>query len=240
MIDDRLRRAAALVFVEDLAVPNCSPEDEHHLRQALRLRDGEIVAASDGRGAWRLCQVAAARRPERRGSASGALALEPTSEVIEDPPPPERAAVGFCLQKGDRADWTVQKLTELGVHEIVPLLSERTVVRLDDNDRRRRGDRLRRIAREAASQSRRTTLPLVADPVPLAEALEDLGARYQVALAEPGGGGLDGTRAVFVGPEGGWSAAELAAAPHRVGLGHQVLRAETAAIVAGVLLTRVP
>lgn len=239
MVDDRLRRAAALIFVEDLAAPRCSSEDEHHLRYALRLRDGEIVAASDGHGAWRLCRVVSTGRADRHRSAGGALALEPASAVVDEPPPPERAAVGFCLQKGDRADWTVQKLTELGVDEIIPLLSERTVVRLEDDDRHRRGDRLRRIAREAAGQSRRTRLPLVADPVPLAAALVELAARYRVALAEPGGGELDGARAVLVGPEGGWSAAELAAAPRHVGLGRQVLRAETAAIVAGVLLTRV-
>ncbi|MDA8295853.1 MAG: RsmE family RNA methyltransferase [Actinomycetota bacterium] len=238
MVDDRLRRAAALVFVEDLATPRCSSEDEHHLRHALRLRDGEIVATSDGHGAWRLCRVVVPDRADRHRS-DGALALEPASAVITDPPPPERAAVGFCLQKGDRADWTVQKLTELGVDEIIPLLSERTVVRLDDDDRRRRGDRLRRIAREAAGQSRRTRLPLVGDPVPLATALVELAARYPVALAEPGGGALDGARAVLVGPEGGWSAAELASAPRQVDLGRQVLRAETAAIVAGVLLTSV-
>lgn len=241
MVDDGLRGAAALVFVEDLAKPQCSPEDEHHLRHALRLKDGETVAVSDGRGAWRLCRVVSPGRLDRHRPAGGAFVLEPSSAVLDDPPAAARTAVGFCLQKGDRSDWTVQKLTELGVDEIIPLVSERTVVRLEgDDERRRRGNRLRRIAREAAGQSRRTSLPLVVDPVPLDEALEGLAARYGVVLAEPGGEGLAGARAVLVGPEGGWSPTELAAVPGRVGLSRHVLRAETAAIVAGVLLTNVP
>lgn len=230
-LPEALRRAAALVFVSDLESPVAGPDDAHHLRDVLRLRRGETIAASDGRGGWRLCVLDAAPS-NRRGREP--LGLEPTGPVEHRPLGGEEVAIGFALQKGDRPEWTVQKLTECGIDRIVPLLTERTVVRLDAADRRRRGERLRRVAVEAASQCRRTHLPLVADPLPLAEALNAL--PVPVAFAEPGGGSLGAARAVLVGPEGGWSPAELDEAPLRVDLGPLVLRAETAALVAGVLL----
>jgi 16S rRNA (uracil1498-N3)-methyltransferase len=93
--------------------------------------------------------------------------------------------------------------------------------------------RLRRVAREAAMQSRRVWLPEVAGVTGVAE----LAATSGVALAHPGGGPPALDRPVLlVGPEGGWDDAELAAAPALVGLGPSVLRTETAAVVAGALL----
>lgn len=232
-LDERLRRAAALVFVDDLAAPEPDDEAVHHLRDVLRLRAGESVAVSDGRGSWRTCLWRGTTHRGDRG------ALETAGPLCAAVAPAVPVTVGFALQKGDRPDWTVQKLTECGVDAIVPLLTARTVVRLDAAGRRRRGDRLRRIAREAAAQARRTVLPAVSDPLPL-DACPQLaeGAPHPAAFAEPGGGPLGTTRTLFVGPEGGWTPEELAAASGHVDLGPFVLRAETAALVAGVLLAR--
>jgi len=225
-----LREAAALVYTDDLDEPALSPADEHHLADVLRLRDGERVVAADGRGGYRLCSVArlaSGRRAE--------VVLRAAGERAAQPAPSPRLTVAFALQKGDRADWTVQKLTELGVDAILPLLSERTVVRLDGAERPRRGERLRKVAREAGAQSRRLHLPEVADPQPFDELVAALGSAAR--LAEPAAaGGLEGCDTVLVGPEGGWSAAELGCGLATVGLGETVLRAETAAIVSGTLL----
>jgi 16S rRNA (uracil1498-N3)-methyltransferase len=149
--------------------------------------------------------------------------------------------VAFAVPKGERAEWTVQKLTEIGIDHIAPLLSDRTVVRLSEGEALRRAERFRRIAREAGAQSRRLHLPIVATPTTVATLLGALGALGaldgEVAIAEPGGGPITASmHTVLVGPEGGWSERELDELPIRVGLGSGVLRAETAALVAGTLL----
>ncbi|MGH8979668.1 MAG: RsmE family RNA methyltransferase, partial [Acidimicrobiales bacterium] len=130
-----------------------------------------------------------------------------------------------------------QKLTELGVDRIVPLAAARSVVRWEGPRAERAVARLRRVALEAAAQCRRVWLPELYGVLGLDEldAL-DLGG---LAFAEPGGGHLgEDVTAVAVGPEGGWAPEELAAGGGRrtVVLGPHVLRAETAAIAAGVLL----
>ena len=130
----------------------------------------------------------------------------------------------------------MQKLTELGIDRIVPLHTDRSVVRWSGDRGRDTVERLRRVAREAAAQCRRVWLPEVAETVPFAE-LPTLGAAGEVALAQ-----LSGDRptvahhVVAVGPEGGWSDAELASGLPTVGFGLSVLRAETAAVTAAALL----
>lgn len=230
--DERLRAAAALVYVSDLAELDLGAGDEHHLVQVLRLRAGETVAVSDGRGGLRRCTLvleAASGRTRR-------ARLEPLGDPERVPPPPERLTVGFAMVKGERTEWTVQKLTELGIDRIVPLISERSVVRLDDADAARRKERLARIVREAGAQSRRLHLPALEEPQALAAFLAvEPGAER--ALAEPGAPPFaPSARTVLVGPEGGWSSRELEACPVHVGLGPTVLRTETAALVAATLL----
>ena len=146
-----------------------------------------------------------------------------------------RIAIGLSIGKGDRTEWAVAKLTELGVDLIVPLVCERTVVRPDEDGGHRRTARLRRIVREAAMQSRRVFLPEVTELLPLAEAVELVPAP---ALAEPGGGLLTLAHpSVLVGPEGGWSPAERSMGLDEVGLGPGILRIETAAVSSATLLT---
>ena len=229
-----LRDAAALVFVEDLGDPAASAEDAHHLLGVLRLRDGATVIASDGTGTWQPCRLL--RRSGAGTRQRPGASLEPTGEPRRDAQP-ERRGVGFAIPKGERGDWAVQKLTELGVDEIWPFVAHRSVVRLEGDDSLRRGDRYRRIAREAAAQSRRPRLPAVHDPTGFEGVVEGLSPLGAVALAEPGarppGGDL---AAILVGPEGGWSFEESDSGLRRVSLGSGVLRTETAAVVAGCLL----
>ena len=112
--------------------------------------------------------------------------------------------VAFAPAKGDRPEWVVQKLTELGVDRIVPLQTARSVVRWDGERGRRAVERLRRVAREAAAQSRRAYLPEVSRS-DLAALAEPPPGPAPVARAELGGPPPAGDSTVAVGPEGGWS-----------------------------------
>jgi len=161
-------------------------------------------------------------------------ALEPVGEVETLRRPKPQFTVAFAVVKGQRPEWAVQKLTEIGVDRIVPLLSARSVVRWPAGEAGTQVVRLRRVAREAAMQSRRVWLPTVDAVTPFAAMAAEPGA----AVAHTGGSppSLDNP-VVLIGPEGGWDEAEVGAAGRvLVGLGPSVLRTETAAVVAGTLL----
>jgi 16S rRNA (uracil1498-N3)-methyltransferase len=179
------------------------------------------VTVADGRGGWRRCTFAA-------GSS-----LRPAGEVEQRAHPAPSITIAFALTKGEKPELTVQKLTELGVDRIIPFTAERSVARWDDERAARHLLRLRRVAREAAMQSRRAFVPEVAELATFSEVAALEGA----CRADAGGSPLSLDRpVVLVGPEGGWSEAESAAALPIVALGPHVLRAETAAITAGALL----
>ena len=210
------------VFVDDLDAPVLGDADRHHLERVLRTRLGDELTAADGAGRWRACRLAAAGH------------LEPTGEIVVDPPSTPPIAVAFALTKGDRPEWVVQKLTELGVDRILPFSAARSVVRWEGDRADRHLERLRTVAREASMQSRRSWLPIVEAVRSFAEVVAEPGA----AMADGGGGPPSlASPLVMVGPEGGWSDEERAAKVPRIGLGPLVLRAETAAIAAGTALS---
>lgn len=212
-----LRRAAAHVLVADVAVPELTDASAHHLFRVLRLALGEPVTVTDGQGRWRPCVVAAGGR------------VDPVGEVQAVPRPEAPLTIGVAVPKADRPEWIVQKLTEVGVDRIVFLHAARSVVRWTDDRARRHLDRLRQVAAAALQQSRRVWLPEVVGPLTAAEFLAS------AVAAEPGGRSLRAEdRAIAIGPEGGWTTDELAAARDTVELGGAVLRVETAAVVAAV------
>jgi 16S rRNA (uracil1498-N3)-methyltransferase len=206
-------------FVADVDEPVLDDGDRHHLARVLRLRSGDPFTVADGLGRWRRC---------RFGDA-----VEATGPVEVEPVPSPPITIAFALVKGERPELVVQKLTELGVDRIVVFAAARSVVRWDGEKAARQLERLRRVAREAAMQSRRTRLPDVTGVVDLAEVAALPGA----AAADRGGAppGLD-RPTILVGPEGGWAPEERRLLPASVGLGTQVLRAETAALTAAALL----
>lgn len=212
-------RSLPFAFVDDVGAPELSPADRHHLERVRRLRSGDGLTVGDGRGAI------------RRVRFGPALVADGDVERLPRPAPP--ITVAFALTKGDRPELVVQKLTELGVDRIVPFVAARTVVRWDDAKSARNAARWQVVAREAAAQAHRPWLPAVGPVSTFAAAAAEPGA----SLAEPGGAAPSLEHpAVLVGPEGGWAPEELAALPHRTGLPGHVLRAETAAVVAGTLL----
>lgn len=211
-----LRGSAAHVFVADVSAPALSDDDHRHLAKVLRLRDGETVSCSDGAGSWRLCTW-------NNGG------LEPSAAVATEPAPAPELTVAVSPVKGDKTDLVVEKLVEIGIDSIVLLAPvERSVVRWAPGKVDHVLSRYERIARSAAMQSRRVFLPRLTGPVPLETVLEGT-----AAVAEPGGDApWDNVTTVVIGPEGGFTERETAAASRRVDLGPHVLRAETAAIVA--------
>jgi 16S rRNA (uracil1498-N3)-methyltransferase len=204
--------------MDDVEDPVLSADDRHHLSRVLRLRDGDALTVCDAAGRWR--------------PASFGDRLVASGDVVEVPPPAREVAVGFALIKSGRPELVVQKLTELGVDRILLLSAERSVVMWDEGKAAVQLNRLTRVVREAGMQSRRVRLPVLE---PLRQA-SVVARDPTVAMAEPGGSGLDGDVGVLlIGPEGGWTEAELGDR-RRVGLGSTVLRAETAAIAAGALM----
>lgn len=217
------RDAAAHVFVPSIESPELDDVDRHHVARVLRLRSGEAVTASDGAGSWRSCVYAGDGRVEPAGPVEFEARMAPV------------VTVGFALTKGDKPEWAVQKLTEVGVDIIVPFVAARSVVRWDADRAARAGERFDRVAREAAMQSRRAWLPEVRPVAAFGSAVA--AAPSPPALAEPGGDPVSLTNScVFVGPEGGWSSEELEAGLPNVSLGSTILRAETATLAVGVLL----
>lgn len=220
---------AAHAFVSDLDQPALRDEDRVHLMRSLRLRPSAQVTVSDGEGRWRWCRL-------------GEALLEPTSAVVAEPAPPYPITVAFALVKGQRPELAVQKLTELGIDRIIPLVADRSVVKWDAAKTTHHFRRFSEISRQAAMQSRRTRLPQLG--LPGAEPDTERLPRFREVAALPNAVVADdrgeppsraGTT-VLVGPEGGWSEAEREAGLPRVKLGTNVLRAETAAITAGALL----
>lgn len=196
-------------------------DTEHHLRRVLRLRDGDVVSITDGQGRW--CLAAAIVD-------GNALRLEATAPVVVEPAPTRTVTIAAAMPKGDRLDWMVQKVTELGVDRLVLLHAEHSVVRWKPDRIEHQLARLQRIADEALRQSRRVMRMTIDAPV----AATDVLGRFVVA--EPGGRKLRADDiAVAVGPEGGWSASELAACRDRIDLGPTILRTETAAVAVSTL-----
>ena len=213
------RRVAAIgqFHVSDLESPELGADDDHHLRKVLRVREGQEIVVTNGRGSWALCEVT------ERG-------LNPVTHVHLDPPSPE-TTLYLAPLKGDRAEWAVAKATEVGITRIVPLISERLVAKFKGDAREKTLSRWRRIADEASGQCRRTydveiDEPVKVKDVPESVAIADLGAK----------GNWRGVRSVAIGPEGGWAPNEWDEGRRRVGLGPTVLRAETAGVVAASLL----
>ncbi len=223
MIDD-LRRSSAHIFVASLENPVASEDDQHHLLKVLRVKSTDQITVSNGFGKWLTATI----------SRSGDISA--TSDLRSEDSPRWPLCIAFAPVKGEKPELIVQKLTELGIDEIIPLAPTiRSVVRWDTAKASKQTERLQRVAHEASMQSRRVWLPVVHPVTQLA----DLVSRSEVAFAEPGGVEVAAVhRTIVVGPEGGFTPDELDGSVSRVSLGESVLRAETAAIVAGALMTR--
>jgi 16S rRNA (uracil1498-N3)-methyltransferase len=163
--------------------------------------------------------------------------------------------LGQAILKGERMEWVIQKATELGVQSIIPVQSRRSIVRLKPDRVEAQTARWQRIALEAAQQSEQWQVPTIASPCSLSSAKGGLSEHALTLILVERRDGIDtlGSIAlpcsptasilVLVGPEGGWTEEEIAAAQEAgclpITLGRNILRAETAAtVVVGILQHR--
>ena len=205
-----------------------------HLR-ILRPKNGEEIELFDGRGRRRTYGFCASA-PKDGGAASSLSAI---SGISETPRPPRPLTLFACITKGSRWDWTIEKATELGASRIVPVISERTIVRIPREERAAKRERWVRIAEDAARQSDAAWLPEI---LPAMDFADTLGLVRQTrclvgALTDPPSPPIATATgdAVYVGPEGDFTPGELAALmaiATPVSFGPTILRAETAAIFA--------
>jgi 16S rRNA (uracil1498-N3)-methyltransferase len=207
----------------------------HHLVNVIRLRQGEKVVLSDGKGYWRLCSFSKTGWNSR---------LKELSEDIHEADAPLRpTCIALAMAKGERGTWAIAKLVELGIDHIMLLSTDRSVVRWSATRKQHALDRLRRIARESSAQSRRTFLPKIGGPVTVDELLE-VYPPHELALTDITGESMlsapQEISMIAIGPEGGWSQRELSLAKKNdiplLSLGTTIMRSETAAIAAGVML----
>lgn len=211
-------------------------DEARHLSRVLRAKVGDAVTLFDGRGhAWE-AKVAALGRD--------LVNLDLIAALPVAPPPAVAVTLAVALPKGDRQKWMVEKLTELGVARLVPLLTTRGVAEATDSAR----SRLERGVVEACKQCGRDTLMEIGAAASIADLLAAAPPGTRALLADPHGpppeaATAEGTSAailVLVGPEGGFTAEEVAAAEaagcRRVSLGRHILRVETAAVAAAARL----
>jgi 16S rRNA (uracil1498-N3)-methyltransferase len=214
-------------------------EAANHIARVLRLRPGDPLTLFDGSGAEH-----PARIEEFRRSAVVVTVGDPEVPRRESP---LRLTLAQGISRGERMDWVMQKSTELGVCDIVPVQTERTVVRLDAQHCARKQQHWQAIAIAACEQCGRNVIPRVAAPQSLQDFLRSTDANATRLLLSPTGAlRIDELTApvtqiiVLIGPEGGLSESEqraaLAAGFTAVRLGPRVLRTETAAIAALTLL----
>lgn len=222
---------AQLVAGQTLTLPEGAMR---HLVQVLRLQAGDAFTVFNGRGGEYAATLTHVGKREATATLSAHDAVDRESKL--------HITLAQCVSKGERMDYTLQKAVELGVSAIVPVVSERTVVRLDAERWQKKLEHWQGVIVGACEQSGRTRIPTLQPVRSLAEhlayadggalklTLDPLATRTLGACARPAG-----AVTLLVGPEGGLSAAEIAQAA-RAGyagmrLGPRVLRTETAALV---------
>jgi 16S rRNA (uracil1498-N3)-methyltransferase len=220
----------------EVALPEAAA---YHVARVLRLRPGAPLVLFDGSGADFRAEIVAVE-----GDRVHARVVERSSGLRESP---LAITLVQAVSRGERMDWTLQKATELGVRGIQPVLSARSVVRLDEQQAAKKQRHWQAIVAGACEQCGRSVVPEVRPPLDLSRFLAGAPRDGQRLVLSPTGpaslAGLPGTAArveLLIGPEGGLDDAELAAAERAgfapVRLGPRVLRTETAGIVALAVL----
>ena len=150
-----------LLVETDVLSSDCPflPKDAANHLKVLRPKNGENIELFDGKGKFRTFYY------------HDDWSLSPTGGVCEMPRPATELTLFACVTKGSRWDWTVEKATELGVTRIVPVISERTIVRLAPSEYEAKRLRWQRIVEDAARQSDAKWLPEIHAPVTFAESL---------------------------------------------------------------------
>jgi 16S rRNA (uracil1498-N3)-methyltransferase len=216
------------------------PEEARHLTRVLRLGAGAEVAVFDGRGSEFRAVVEAAVRET--------ASLRIIARLPSPPDPAVRIVVVQAVLKGDSMDAAVRDATMMGAEALVPVLTERTDVKPSFARRPETLDRWRRVALASAKQCRRATLPVIHETQHVDKWISAPAGDVRLMFVEPSAGASvlpvkslltqpqPATVTVLLGPEGGWSADEIAAAVAAgripVTLGALTLRAESMPVAA--------
>jgi 16S rRNA (uracil1498-N3)-methyltransferase len=212
----------------------------NHVSRVLRLQPGDSLTVFDGGGGEHGARI--------EGFRKGAVIIEVGERSATDRESSLSLTLAQGISRGERMDWVVQKATELGVTRIVPVLTERTVVRLDARQAERRLLHWRGIAVAACEQSGRNRIPEIAAPLGLHDYLrhDNRTSATRLLLSPSGTLRVEELKApndgisVLIGPEGGLAESEQRAALEAgfvaVRMGPRVLRTETAAVAALTLL----
>lgn len=211
-------------------------EDAIHITKSLRMSVGEVITICDKNKMEHLCKI------ERITPDGVQVRVVTESECMNEPT--VKVTLFAALTKGDKMETVIQKSVELGVHAIVPVLTDRCISRPDMKSAAKKQQRYQKIAYQAAMQSRRGVIPEVHEIIELKKATEMLGDFDRAIMFYEGGGmplkkiimPSDKKIAVFTGCEGGFeeSEAELLTSHGAVTatLGKRILRAETAPLTA--------
>lgn len=204
--------------------------ESHHASRVLRKSAGDRIEIFDGSGRSALAEITLVKKDR--------VEVRILERYPDEPAPLPRVHLAVAPPKGDRFKWLIEKATELGVDQITPLITTRTVVEPGSG----KLDKLQAAVVAACKQSGRNRVMQVQENLPFGKLIEIAGPGRIVLVGDPGGRLFDpamipeGTSEVvlLIGPEGGWtdeelSRAELAGAV-RVRIADGVLRAETAAI----------
>jgi 16S rRNA (uracil1498-N3)-methyltransferase len=222
------------------AIATLSKDEAEHLTRVLRLGPGDEVAVFDGRGR------------EYRARVAGANGREVRVEILSRIVPAAESAVSITLVqavlKGEKMDEVVRDAVMLGVSAVQPIVTRRVEVTVASLLRGSRVERWRRIALASTKQSRRAVLPEIRTPLSFETYLDEPPPALRVMLVEPAAdgaaepltrlrdAGVPPDAAVLVGPEGGWTAEECAAAHAKgvklITLGPRTLRADAVPVAA--------
>jgi 16S rRNA (uracil1498-N3)-methyltransferase len=225
-------------------------EQAEHLARVLRAVPGQVYDVVAG-GFLHRAEIISVRASSSTHSAEVTFNLH--EELESDSALPLHLLL--AVFKFDHMEWAIEKATELGVARITPVLARRTEKHLAQAAAKR-AERWRRIVLEASKQSRRTTIPEIAEPIAIKGALEQVNSPVRILLSETEqtttiaaalqkldstAQGAEFTHALAIGPEGGWTQEEMALFTQNgwqpVTLGPRILRAETAAIAAIAILS---
>lgn len=232
--------AGGMVVGDEIALP---PDEAHHASKVLRLSSGAIVILVDGLGIGARCELL---KVSPRSVTSKVHSI--TRELGE---PAVRLTLAAGLSVGSKFDDVVQRGTELGVSRFVPLITEKSLVKFDDERRAKsRQARLGKVAVAAMKQCRRSYLPEVSAVTSMREYLAQFDPSDAGLIFHPGKpalrlsdidlGAATKRITVLVGPESGFSEAEvelaIAAGFKPVSLGERILRTETAGSVVTALV----
>lgn len=214
-------------------------DEARHCTQVRRHRLGETISVLDGRGRRALATITHIDKSEVRVT---------TNEVIQTAHPVVCISLLQAVPKGDGMEWIIEKAVELGVTEIIPLMTDRTIIRLDPKDAERKGQKWQRQIIEACKQSGQTWMPQLRPlqkPLTAIETTRATGLKL-IASLEPGSKTFHeacipaSIAAIAIGPEGDFSPDEYgafrSAGWQPVTLGPLTLRCETAAIASVAIL----